>query len=84
MIEFVRKIDNEVENVKSNKKWRVEYMTLLMKQQEARLEGRAEGKLETARKFLENGIPMSEVVAITGLSEKELLQDKLPSGSENK
>lgn len=43
---FVRKIESKVEQIKSNKEWRQEYMTLLMREAEIREESREEGRLE--------------------------------------
>ena len=60
---FVKKIDSEVKRVKRNEEWRVEYMTLLMREreiawqarQEGRLEGRQEGRLEGRKEGRQEG-----------------------------
>ncbi|MBJ7899539.1 MAG: Rpn family recombination-promoting nuclease/putative transposase [Cyanobacteria bacterium RI_101] len=39
---------------------------------EGKLEGKREGKLEVAQKLLERGLPISEVISITGLSAEDL------------
>lgn len=43
---FTKRLETEVETVKQNKKWRVEYMTLLLREQDKFIEGKAEGKAE--------------------------------------
>ena len=40
---MVKKIDAEVEKARNHEEWRNEYMTLLMRDQEKREEGREEG-----------------------------------------
>ncbi|MFN5514063.1 MAG: ISNCY family transposase, partial [Cyanobacteriota bacterium] len=37
-------------------------------------EGKREGKLEVAQRLLERGLPVSEVISITGLSAEDLQQ----------
>ena len=44
--DFVRMLEKKVKEVKANKEWMVEYMTLLMREQEIREEARAEGRKE--------------------------------------
>ena len=43
---------------------------------ESRIEGRIEGKLEAAEKMLEKGFEMEDIIEITGLSEKQILNEK--------
>ena len=43
---FVKAIEDKVAQVKANKEWRLEYMTLLMREEEIREEGREEGRKE--------------------------------------
>ena len=54
--ELVRKIARAVEHARAHEEWRVEYMTLLMRDQqmrdEGRLEGRAEGRDERDREMI--------------------------------
>ena len=66
---FVKRLDARVKQVKENKEWRAEYMTLLMREQEiqeeafekgkaeGRAEGMAEGRAEGAR---ENSISVAQ------------------------
>ena len=42
---FVKELEKKVEQVKANKEWRLEYMTLLMREEEIREEAREEGIL---------------------------------------
>lgn len=42
--DFTNKLAREVQKVKENKEWKVEYMTLLMREREKFIEGKAEGK----------------------------------------
>lgn len=53
---FVRKIESKIEQIKSNKEWRQEYMTLLMREAEIREESREEGRLEGRQEGREEGI----------------------------
>jgi len=46
-----------------------DYMTII---DEIKLEGKLEGKLEDAEKMISKGIPLSDVLEITGLSESDL------------
>lgn len=44
--EFTEKLAQEMQKIKENKEWKVEYMTLLMREREKYKEGKAEGKAE--------------------------------------
>ena len=43
---FVKKIEQKIRNIKENKEWRAEYMTLLMREQEIARDNFEKGKLE--------------------------------------
>lgn len=58
--DFVQRVAKAVREVKKNREWRSEYMTLLMRDQENIEKGRAEGIIETGFEF--------------GLSEGEILE----------
>lgn len=58
--DFVQRVAKAVREVKKNREWRREYMTLLMRDQENIEKGRAEGIIETGFEF--------------GLSEGEILE----------
>ena len=57
---FVKKIQDRIHKIKENKEWRVEYMTLFMREKEIAKEnyekGKLEGKLEGETKERENSI----------------------------
>ncbi|HBA97114.1 MAG TPA: hypothetical protein DCZ23_03300 [Lachnospiraceae bacterium] len=56
--DFTEKLAQEVQKIKKNKEWQVEYMTLLMREREkyteGRLEGRAEGEIRGAVQACKN------------------------------
>lgn len=58
--EFTDSLQNEVNVVKRNERWEVEYMTLLMRNREKIEEGRREGRKEgweiAVKKFIKNEI----------------------------
>ena len=53
---FVKELEKKVEQVKANKEWRLEYMTLLMREEEIREEARKEGILLGREEEREEGI----------------------------
>lgn len=67
---FIRKLERRIVEVKQNSDWRLEYMTLFLRDQENRRQGRNEGRsegrsetLEAAIAFLrDNGIMNSEQI----------------------
>lgn len=52
---FVKELEKKVEQVKANKEWRLEYMTLLMREEEIREEAREEGLLLGRKEGREEG-----------------------------
>lgn len=58
-----QKIKEEVNRAKTHEEWRMEYMTLFMRDEEMRAEGRIEGKLATYRELLQDGVISKEEVA---------------------
>lgn len=85
---FTKSLDETVEVVKQNKEWRMEYMTLLMRDREkfemgvqkgiekGIEKGVEKGKLETAKELLKENIPMSIIIKSTGLTEEQILNLK--------
>ena len=73
---FVEQIKSKVDFVKSNKEWGMEYMTLHVREQEMRYEGRLEGREETIRAMIktmyENGIEINQIAKIVAMSEGEV------------
>ena len=78
---FVMELEKAVKNAKRNRKWRHEYMTLLMRDQENLERGREEGRKEgekngmkgAAKRMLAAGkYTLNEIADISGLSLKEI------------
>ena len=57
--ELVRKLDDAVQQARNHEEWRLEYMTLLMRDYKMREEGREEGRLEGREEGRENEIFLS-------------------------
>jgi len=57
---FVQKLDEALKEAKKNRKWRHEYMTLLMRDQENREQGREEGREEGRAEGRKEGISHGE------------------------
>ena len=53
---FVRKVDAAVRRARDNEEWRREFMTLLMRDQENIEKGRTEGKMDTLRSLVKEGL----------------------------
>ena len=60
---FVKRLDEAVQKARNHEEWRMEYMTLLMRDNKMREEGRIEG---SAKEIVEMGLEF-------GLSESEIL-----------
>ena len=84
---FVKRLDARVKQVKENKEWRAEYMTLLMREQEiqeeafekGRAEGARENSISVAKKMIAANVEIDFIVKMTGLTKDEveaLLQEK--------
>ncbi len=65
--ELCESIDDAVENAKIHEKWRVEYMTLMMRDEEMKAEGKAEGKAEVATAMFRMNMPMEQIAKATNL-----------------
>ena len=61
--EFLNRLDEAVQKTRNHEEWRMEYMTLLMRDNKMREEGRIEG---SAKEIVEMGLEF-------GLSESEIL-----------
>ena len=86
--QFVRSIEESVENARQHKEWRREYMTLLMRDQEnfraGKAEGLAEGKAEGLAEGKAKGLAEGKVEGTVkgiillgtefGLSQEEILK----------
>lgn len=62
---LVRNLDNAVKSVKNKEEWRLEYMTLLMRDQEMIQKGREEGRIDalkdTAIRMSKKGRSVEEI-----------------------
>ena len=77
---FTEKLAQEVQKIKENKEWQVEYMTLLMRErekykegveqgrQEGRQEGRETEKLQIAKNLIGLNMATEFIIQVTGLS----------------
>ena len=70
--QFVRSIEESVENARQHKEWRKEYMTLLMRDQENFRAGKAEGRAEGLAEGKVEGIIL--LGTEFGLSQEEILK----------
>ena len=62
--DFTKSLAQEVQKIKENKEWKVEYMTLLMREREKYREGKAEGKAYGIIEFaLDLGYTNEEILA---------------------
>ena len=78
----------QINDIKTNKEWRIDYMNLALKfsdmhdlgYEEGVLEGEKEGAhkkaVETAKNLLKMGLPVEQIVQGTGLTEEEVDQIK--------
>lgn len=81
--ELTEKLDNAVETARKSEKWRLEFMTLLMRDKEKFAEGRAEGRaeglaegnLKTTLSFYRKGrIGETEAAEELGITKEEFLK----------
>lgn len=70
-----KEIESEVEKARLHEEWRLEYMTLFMrdeeKREEGRMEGREEGRIDSIRKMLSKGYT-KEAILDLDFSEDEI------------
>ena len=66
--ELVKKLQNAVENAQNQEEWRLEYMTLLMRDNEMREEGREEGRnaerTESIRNMIKCGVAKEKILEL--------------------
>lgn len=60
--DFTRRLDDEVNKARAHEEWKVEYMSLFLRDQEMREEGREEGREEERRVLVRNMIQANETV----------------------
>lgn len=85
---FVQELDAKVKQVKENKEWRAEYMTLLMREQEIREEAMEKGwkkglekgsekaKTEMVLAMLKENVDITLISTVSRFSEEEILKLK--------
>ena len=67
--DFTRELDEAVQSVRKNEKWRLDYMTLQMNYQEKYEQGIEHEKEKTARRLIESGrFSIEEIADVTELS----------------
>lgn len=73
--DFTRELDEAVQSVRKNEKWRLEYMTLQMKYQEKFEQGIEQGNRQAALRMIEDGdLPLKKIALYSGLSFEEVLE----------
>ena len=73
--EFTRELDEAVQSVRKNEKWRLEYMTLQMNYQEKYEQGVEQEKIDSAMRMLEDGdLPLEKVAMYSGLTLEQVLE----------
>lgn len=83
---FVNELDAAVEQAKKHEEWRMEYMTLLMRDQEMIKKGMAEGSLEKGLTvyytLLKRGFTKEDALAIADIPESAVKDDTQKDRSE--
>ena len=73
--EFTRELDEAVQSVRKNEKWRLEYMTLQMNYQEKYEQGVEQEKRQSALRMIEAGKLSSEEIALySGLTIEQVFE----------
>ena len=82
--ELVKKLQNAVENAQNQEEWRLEYMTLLMRDNEMREEGRKEGRTaertESIRNMIKCGVAKEKILEL--YTEEEFEKATKDAGNE--
>ena len=82
--ELVKKLQNAVENAQNQEEWRLEYMTLLMRDNEMRAEGREEGRnaerTESIRNMIKCGVAKEKILEL--YTEEEFEKATKDAGNE--
>lgn len=83
--DFTRELDEAVQSVRKNEKWRLDYMTLQMNYQEKYQQGIEQGieqgveqeKIDSAIRMIEDGdLPLEKVAMYSGLTLEQVLELK--------
>ena len=71
--DFTRHIDDEVTKARAHEEWRLEYMSLFLRDQDMRAEGRVQEAAENAKRLFENGASYQLVRdSIVNLTDEEM------------
>lgn len=73
--DFTRELDEAVQSVRKNEKWRMDYMTLQMNYQEKYEQGVEQEKVDSAKRMLEDGdLPLEKIAMYSGLTIEQVLE----------
>lgn len=73
--DFTRQLAEAVQSVRDNEKWRLDYMTLQMSYQEKFEQGFEQGKIEAAKRMIEEGdLPVEKIALYSGLTLEQVLE----------
>ena len=78
--ELVTKLQNAVENAQNQEEWRLEYMTLLMRDNEMREEGRNAERTESIRNMIKCGVAKEKILEL--YTEEEFEKATKDAGNE--
>ncbi len=73
--DFTRELDQAVQSVRRNEKWRLDYMTLQMNYQEKYEQGIEQGNTQSALRMIEDGdLPSEKIALYSGLTLEQVLE----------
>ena len=73
--DFTRELDEAVQSVRKNEKWRLDYMTLQMNYQEKYEQGIEQGNKQAALRMIEAGkLSYEEIAMYSGLTLEQVLE----------
>ena len=73
--DFTRELDEAVQSVRKNEKWRLDYMTLQMNYQEKYEQGIEQGNKQAALRMIEAGkLSYEEIAMSSGLTLEQVLE----------
>ena len=76
---LVKSLDDAVQKARDHEKWRLEYMTLLMRDNQMREEGRVEGRIEVYRNLRKRGFSKKEAADLAEIPESVVEQEEKES-----
>ncbi len=73
--DFTRELDEAVQSVRKNEKWRLDYMTLQMNYQEKYEQGIEQEKIDSAMRMIKsNKLSMEDIAMYSGLTLEQVLE----------